>query len=85
MRVRKALNVHRRQCEKQALYNWAGIFLCYPVSNFQVGLVIEQSTIRGMLTSGDSSERITAPLVSTWITLAEGNEGLAMAERKAES
>lgn len=27
-------------------------------------------------TSGDSSDRITAPLVSTWMTLAEGSEGV---------
>lgn len=26
-------------------------------------------------TSGDSSERIMAPLVSTWITFAEGSDG----------
>lgn len=35
-----------------------------------------------LLTSGDSSERMTAPLVSTWMTLAEGNEELAMSESR---
>lgn len=28
------------------------------------------------LVSGDSSDRMTAPLVSTWMTFANGNDGL---------
>ena len=35
---------------------------------------------RKRLTSGDSSARMTAPLVLTWMTFGEGNGGAGMAD-----
>ena len=41
-------------------------------------VITKQSRVELHLTSGDSSFKITAPLVSTWITRAVGSDGFAM-------
>ena len=81
---------HRRQYETLVRHNWEGKSLCYLESTKHSAFIRicirfpdrekeERKWDWGLQidgpTSGDSSSRINAPLVSTWIAFAVGNDG----------
>ena len=74
-------NARRPQYEKPVRYDSANKFLCCLWSAHIQDITYDESSLhqenkRIELTAGDSSSRMTAPRVSTWITRAVGNAGV---------